>query len=155
MKPAAWHGQLVAELFARGGHGKLPEIARVLGKSEKECERALKSAYCQEELARYQGALRRRLVESKVSALEKISGSLEEAAETLVHAMRVAKENDQVREMRECATALLAHGGLGPVKRVDKTTTHKIDQITDPVVLAKIIEQGEIPDELRIEGPTH
>lgn len=153
MKP--WHGQLVAEIFARGPRASLGEIARTLGRTERECERALKSPDCQRELATYQGALRRRLVESKVSALEKISGSLEEAAETLVHAMRVAKENDQVREMRECATALLAHGGLGPVKRVDKTTTHKVDQITDPVLLARIIREGEIPDELLIEGPKH
>jgi hypothetical protein len=38
--------------------------------------------------------------------------------------------------------------GHTPVKRTDKVVTHRVDMIEDPVVLARIIESGEMPDEV-------
>jgi tight adherence protein C len=66
----------------------------------------------------------------------------------------MATERENIREMRESAVAILAHLGMGPVKRTEQQVLHRLDTITDPVVLARIISTGEIPPELDAPSPS-
>jgi hypothetical protein len=146
MKP--WHGQLCSEWFAAGSSARMETIAAKLGKTVSACQLALKSDECQAELARYQGAVRQHLVARRVAPLEKLAAQGEAAADMLVAAMELARDRENIREMIHAAVEILAHLGMGPLKRTAKSVTHTIDGIQDPAMLAHIIETGELPGEM-------
>jgi hypothetical protein len=124
----------------------MTDVARVVRKTPEECEKALKSAAGQRELALYQSAMRKRLVAERVAPMAELQQWGHEAARGLVAAMWLAAERENIRELRESSAAILNYLGHTPVKRTDKTVTHQIDAIQDPVLLARIIESGELPD---------
>ena len=149
----AWYGQLVAEWFARGPGAQMVDVARVLKRTPEECERALKTPACQAQVAVYQQAVRQRLVAQRVAPMQELQQWGHEAARGLVAAMWLAAERENVRELRECSSAILNYLGHTPVKRTDKTVTHKIDAIQDPVLLARIIESADPEAEMaQIDG---
>lgn len=147
MTPKAEHYQLIADVFAAGAavEAELPGIAKKLGFTVESCRAVLRSSWGQGELQKYHAALRQKLVERKLGAADALLAGADRAAEVLGLAMEAAVENGNVREMRETAVAMLAHAGLGPIKRSEKRVTHAIDAINDPVALARIIETGEVP----------
>jgi hypothetical protein len=152
MRYAPWHAALIAEVFRAGPSVALPVIAKRLGQSEKACERVLRSAWGQEQLGLYDAAVRSKLVAERVAPLEELAKAGHAAAKGLVDALSLATERENVREMRECSVAILAHLGMGPVKRTEKTVTHGIARINDPVMLQRIIDGEEI-DPALLEGP--
>lgn len=149
----AWHAALIAEVFAAGPSVALPVVAKRLGQTEKACERVLRSAWGQEQLALYDTALRKKLVAERVRPLEELAAAGHMAARGLVAALWLATERENIREMREASVAILAHLGMGPVKRTEKKITHGIERITDPGLLDRIIA-GEEVDPGLLEGPT-
>jgi hypothetical protein len=155
MKYAPWHSALVAEVFAAGPSVSLAAVARKVGQTEKACEKVLRSEWGQGQLALYAGAMRKKLVEQKVRPLEELTAWGHEAARGLVAALWLATERENVREMRESATAILAHLGMGPVKRSEKTVTHGIARITDPQVLQRIIDEEDFDPALLDDPTTH
>ena len=150
---AIWHDRLVAEVFARGARVSIEEVAKVLGKTVEACEKALKSSYCQTQAAQYTAAVRKHLVAQRMAPMEELQQWGHEAARGLVAAMWLAAEKENIRELRESSSAVLNYLGHTPVKRTDKTVTHRVDTIHDPATLARIIETGELPDDLMLEGP--
>jgi len=148
-----WHGKLVSEWFARGSTARLEDVADAVGQSLQTCERALKTPWCQAEIARYQAAVRKHLAQRRVAPLEELQQWGHEAARGLVAALWLATERENIREMRESSSAILNYLGHTPVKRTDKTVTHRVDAIHDPAVLARVIETGELPDELMLPPP--
>jgi hypothetical protein len=152
MKPQPWHYHLVSEVFAAGASVDLVVVAKTVGRTVGACEAVLRSAWGRAELERYYAATRQALVTRRVQPLEKLASAGEAAVDGLVSALWMAVARENVREVRECSVAILAHLGMGPVKRTEKTVTHAIDQISDPVLLARIISTGELPPEL--DGPS-
>jgi hypothetical protein len=152
--PQAWHYQLVADVFAAGAAVDLAVVAGTLGRTVRACEEVLRSAFGQQQLQTYYAATRQHLVEQRVAPLEKLAHAGEAAVDGLVAALWMATERENIREMRESAVAILAHLGMGPVKRTEQQVTHQIDTITDPVLLARIISTGEMPPELTAPGPS-
>jgi hypothetical protein len=154
-QPQAWHYQLVADVFAAGTALELDVVAQKLGRTVGACEAVLRSAFGQAQLATYYAATRQHLVAKRVAPLEKLAAAGEAAVDGLVAALWMATERENIREMRESAVAILAHLGMGPVKRTEQQVTHQIDTITDPVVLARIISTGELPPELEAPPSRH
>ena len=131
----------------------MEEVAHAIGQTPDACERALKTPWCQGEIQRYQQAVRKHLVQQRVAPMAELAQWGHEAARGLVAALWLATERENIREMRESSSAILNYLGHTPVKRTDKTVTHRIDSIQDPAILARIIESGELPDQLALEGP--
>lgn len=147
-----WHAAVMAEVFAAGPAVSLAVVARKVGQTERACERVIRSAWGQEQLALYDAALRKKLVAERVRPLEELAKQGHAAVMALGDALQMARDKENVREMRECAVAILAHLGMGPVKRTEQKITHGIERITDPVVLDRIIAGEEI-DPALLEGP--
>lgn len=143
-----WHGDLIATLFAGGPSFPVEQAAEKVGKSLRSVKKYLASPEGQAALAEYERARRAVVVERKVRPLDKLAGYAEEAVDGLMEALRLARENENIRELRETATAILAHVGMGPVKRTEKKVTHLTDQITDPLLLARIINGDVTREEL-------
>ena len=152
MRYQPWHAAVMAEVFAAGPAVSLAVVARKVGQTERACERVIRSAWGQEQLALYDAALRKKLVAERVRPLEELAKQGHAAVMALGDALQMARDKDIVREMRECAVAILAHLGMGPVKRTEQKITHGIERITDPVVLDRIIAGEEI-DPALLEGP--
>src|SRR4029077_10628768 len=127
------------DVFAAGAACDLGVVAGKLGRTVAACETVLRSDVAQAQLPTYYAATRQHLVEKRVAPLEKLAAAGEAAVDALVAALWLATERENLREMRESAVAILAHLGMGPVKRTEQQVTHQIDTITDPVVLARII----------------
>lgn len=158
MTPKAHHYQLIADVFAAGVavESALPGIAKKLGVTEESCRAVLRSSWGQQQLQTYHAAVRQKLVERKLGAADQLVAVADRAAEVLNLAMETAVENKNVREMRETAVALLAHAGLGPVKRSEKKVAHEILLSNDPVLLARVIENnGDVPIELLEDRTKH
>ena len=157
MTPKAHHYQLIADVFAAGVDvdAALPGIAKKLGVTVESCRAVLRSSWGQQQIQTYHAAVRQKLVEKKMGAADALVAGADRAAEVLGLAMERAVETANVREMRECAVALLAHAGLAPVKRSEKKVLHAIDEVNDPVLLARIVETGEVPVALLEDRTKH
>ena len=151
--PPIWFDRLVAEVFARGARVSMDDVAKVMGRTVEACEAALKTEYCRTQAAQYSAAVRKHLVTQRMDPMEELQQWGHEAARGLVAAMWMAVERANIRELRESSSAVLNYLGHTPVKRTDKTVTHRVDTIHDPATLARIIETGELPDDLMLEGP--
>ena len=152
--PPIWFDRLVAEVFARGARVSMDDVAKTMGKTVEACEAALKTEYCRAQAAQYSTAVRKHLVSQRMAPMQELQQWGHEAARGLVAAMWMAAERENIRELRESSSAVLNYLGHSPVKRTDKTVTHKVDAINDPAILAEIIRSGELPDDmLSIEGP--
>jgi hypothetical protein len=143
---------VIEEVFAAGPSVSLAVVAKRVGQTEKACERVLRSEWGQQQLALYDNAVRRRLVQQRVKPLEELAEWGHQAARGLVAAMWMAVEKENVREIRESSAAILNYLGHSPVKRSEKTVTHGIARINDPAVLQRIIDGEEI-DPVLLEGP--
>jgi hypothetical protein len=119
-------------------------------------EAVLRSSFGREQLETYYAATRQHLVARRVAPLEELAEAGHAAAQGLVAALWMATERENIREMRECSTAILAHLGMGPVKRSHATHEHSlgaVGRVSDPVILAEIVRTGEIPAAL-LEPPS-
>jgi hypothetical protein len=147
--------QLCADVFAAGAAVDLAVVASKCGRTVDACEAVLRSEFGRRQLEAYYAATRQHLVAKRVAPLEKLAAAGEAAVDALVAALWMATERENLREMREAAVAILAHLGMGPVKRSEQQVTHQIDTITDPVILARIISTGELPPELAAPPSRH
>lgn len=121
-------------------------IARLCGKTEAQVQRVLGKAVVKEEVERLSRAAAVVAVEKAASAMEVVALRQVQAAGVLVAAMERAVEDGDVKQMRECAVAVLAHGGNGPKKEaVEVRHLHAVARITDPEVLRRIAATGEVP----------
>jgi hypothetical protein len=140
--------QLCADVFAAGASVDLGVVAGKCGRTVDACESVLRSEFGRRQLEAYYAATRQHLVAKRVAPLEKLAAAGEAAVDGLVSALWMAAERENIRELRECSVAILAHLGFAPAKRTEQKITHQIDTITDPVVLARIIATGDLPPEL-------
>lgn len=156
MTPQPWHYQLMAEVFAAGAALDLVVLAGKLGRTVAACETVVRSEFGQAQLTSYYAATRQHLVARRVAPLEELAAAGEVAVRGLVGALWMATERENVREMRECSVAILAHLGMGPVKRTHTTHDHQLQgvgKLSDPIVLERIRVTGELPPEL-VAPPT-
>ena len=130
----------------------LGEIGKACDKSPSAVKSFLATPWAQEQIASFHAAVLERLKQQRVEPAVRLAEVRDEAAQTLIAAMRLASENGKVKDMRECAAAILAHTGDGPIQRSVQDHRHIVADMSDPKVLAAILANPELADEIAVTG---
>lgn len=123
----------------------LAAIAKDVGKTARVVRDFLATPWAQAQLAEFHAAVVEKLAARRVEPAVRLAEHRDEAAQVLVAAMRTAVWNGNTKEARESAVAILAHTGDGPILRKHERHEHLVATITDPEILRRIIQTGEVP----------